>query len=69
VSGNVAAADFSPPAARLKPKDKVLMPHRLAIALCDAGWYVRQDIVWAKPNAMPEPARDPPETRTTTYSS
>jgi DNA modification methylase len=30
----------------LKPKDKMLIPHRLAIALCDDGWYVRDDIVW-----------------------
>ena len=31
-----------------KPKDLMLMPHRLAIALQDDGWYVRSDIVWAK---------------------
>lgn len=42
----------------LKPKDKMLIPHRLAIALCDDGWYVRDDIVWAKPNPMPESIRD-----------
>lgn len=42
----------------LKPKDLVMMPHRLAIALQDAGWWVRQDIVWAKPNPMPESVRD-----------
>lgn len=42
----------------LKPKDKMLIPHRLAIALCDDGWYVRDDIVWAKPNPMPESVRD-----------
>ena len=46
----------------LKAKDKVLIPHRLAIALCDAGWYVRQDIVWAKRNPMPESVRDRPTT-------
>ena len=39
----------------LKPKDKMLIPHRLAIALCDDGWYVRDDIVWSKPNPMPVP--------------
>jgi DNA modification methylase len=44
--------------AGLKPKDLVMMPHRLAIALQDAGWWVRQDIVWAKPNPMPESVRD-----------
>lgn len=42
----------------LKPKDLVMMPHRLAIALQDAGWWVRQDIVWHKPNPMPESIRD-----------
>jgi DNA modification methylase len=42
----------------LKPKDLCMMPHRLAIALQDAGWWVRQDIVWHKPNPMPESVRD-----------
>ena len=42
----------------LKPKDLVMMPHRLAIALQDSGWWVRQDIVWSKPNPMPESVRD-----------
>lgn len=41
-----------------KSKDLMMMPHRLAIALQDAGWYVRQDIVWAKPNPMPESVTD-----------
>ena len=44
--------------AALKPKDLVMMPHRLAIALQDAGWWVRQDIVWSKPNPMPESVTD-----------
>lgn len=42
----------------LKPKDLCMMPHRLAIALQDAGWWVRQDIVWSKSNPMPESVRD-----------
>ena len=42
----------------LKPKDLMLVPHRLAIALQEDGWWVRQDIVWNKPNPMPEPATD-----------
>lgn len=46
------------PLAGFKPKDLVMMPHRLAIALQDAGWWVRQDIVWSKPNPMPESVRD-----------
>lgn len=41
-----------------KRKDLMLVPHRLAIALQDDGWYVRQDIVWSKPNPMPEPVKD-----------
>lgn len=41
----------------LKPKDRMLLPARLAIALCDDGWWVRDEIVWHKPNPMPSPAR------------
>jgi len=43
---------------RFKPKDLMLVPHRLAIALQEDGWFLRQDIVWAKNNPMPEPAKD-----------
>ena len=42
----------------LKPKDLCGAPWRLAFALQDAGWYLRQDIIWAKPNPMPESVRD-----------
>lgn len=42
----------------LKPKDLMGQPWRLAFALQDAGWYLRQDIIWAKPNPMPESVRD-----------
>lgn len=42
----------------LKPKDLLMMPHRLAIALQDDGWWVRQDNVWHKPNPMPESVKD-----------
>ena len=48
--------------AGLPAKCKMLVPHRLAIALCDDGWIVRQDIVWAKPNPMPESVTDRPTT-------
>lgn len=41
-----------------KPKDMMGMPWRLAFALQDDGWYLRQDIIWHKPNPMPESARD-----------
>lgn len=42
----------------LKPKDLVGIPWRVAFALQADGWYLRQDIIWYKPNAMPESVRD-----------
>jgi len=42
----------------LKPKDIVGVPWRVAFALQAAGWWLRQDIVWAKPNPMPESVCD-----------
>ena len=42
----------------LKPKDLVGIPWRVAFALQDDGWYLRQDIIWAKPNSMPESVKD-----------
>jgi len=44
----------------LKDKDLMLIPARLAIALQEDGWYVRADIIWEKPNCMPESVRDRP---------
>jgi DNA modification methylase len=44
--------------AGLKHKDLMGMPWRLAFALQDDGWYLRQDIIWSKPNPMPESTRD-----------
>lgn len=44
----------------LKPKDLVGQPWRLALALQDAGWWLRSDIIWNKPNPMPESTRDRP---------
>ena len=46
------------PGGGLKAKDLVGQPWRLAFALQDAGWWLRQDIVWHKPNPMPESIRD-----------
>lgn len=43
-----------------KPKDLMMVPARLAIALQDDGWYLRSNIIWAKPNPMPESVRDRP---------
>jgi len=42
----------------MKSKDLMGMPWRLAFALQDDGWYLRQDIIWNKPNPMPESVRD-----------
>lgn len=42
----------------LKPKDMMCQPWRVAIALQADGWYLRQDIIWRKPNPMPETAKD-----------
>jgi len=42
----------------LKPKDLIGIPWRVAFALQADGWYLRQDIIWAKPNPMPESVRD-----------
>jgi len=47
------AADFG-----LKPKDLIGIPWRVALALQAAGWYLRQDIIWHKPNPMPESVTD-----------
>ena len=41
-----------------KEKDLMGMPWRLAFALQDFGWYLRQDIIWHKPNPMPESVTD-----------
>jgi DNA modification methylase len=44
----------------LKPKDMVGIPWRVAFALQADGWYLRSDIIWAKPNPMPESVTDRP---------
>lgn len=44
----------------IKPKDLVGIPWMAAFALRADGWYLRQDIVWHKPNPMPEPVQDRP---------
>lgn len=42
----------------LKPKDLIGIPWRVAFALQADGWYLRQDIIWSKPNPMPESVTD-----------
>ncbi|OPZ25266.1 MAG: Modification methylase DpnIIB [Lentisphaerae bacterium ADurb.BinA184] len=44
----------------LKPKDLLGVPWRMAFALQQDGWFLRSDIVWEKPNAMPESVKDRP---------
>jgi len=47
-------------ASGLKPKDLCGIPWRVALALQADGWYLRSDIIWAKPNPMPESVTDRP---------
>ena len=49
---------FKPLPAGMKEKDLVGIPWRVAFALQADGWWLRQDIIWAKPNPMPESVRD-----------
>lgn len=52
---------YRPPTPNgLKPKDLVGIPWRVAFALQEAGWYLRSDIIWHKPNCQPESVRDRP---------
>ena len=46
--------------AGLKPKDLMMVPARVALALQADGWWLRSEIVWAKPNPMPESVTDRP---------
>lgn len=57
-SGKGAATGWQSPPAGFKAKDLMGMPWRVALALQDAGWFLRQDIIWHKPNPMPESVAD-----------
>ena len=46
----------------LKPKDLCMIPARVALALQADGWWLRSDIIWSKPNPMPESCTDRPTT-------
>jgi site-specific DNA-methyltransferase (cytosine-N4-specific) len=48
------------PQEGLKPKDLCMIPARVALALQANGWYLRSDIIWHKPNPMPESVTDRP---------
>ena len=59
--GNVGAqekAASTRPPDGFKPKDLIGIPWRVAFALQEFGWYLRQDIIWHKPNPMPESVTD-----------
>lgn len=56
MSGRVQSGGY------LKPKDLCMIPNRMAIALQEYGWWVRAEIIWGKPNAMPESVTDRPAT-------
>lgn len=54
------ATGFGLQQKELKPKDLMMVPAKVAIALQEDGWYLRAEIVWSKPNPMPESVRDRP---------
>lgn len=56
-NGSIGNAWVKPPAG-FKPKDLIGIPWRVAFALQEAGWWLRQDIIWSKPNPMPESVTD-----------
>ncbi len=58
-AGNIGRA-WVPPPPGLKNKDLVGIPWRVAFALQADGWYLRSDIIWHKPNPMPESVTDRP---------
>ncbi len=51
---------FSTVKGFLKHKDLVMIPNRIAIALQEDGWWIRSEIIWHKPNPMPESVKDRP---------
>ncbi|WP_052384067.1 DNA-methyltransferase [Litchfieldella xinjiangensis] len=57
-SGKGCATGWRSPPSGLKHKDLIGIPWRVAFALQADGWYLRQDIIWHKPNPMPESVRD-----------
>jgi DNA modification methylase len=54
--GHIEPTAFPHPT--IKPKDLVGIPWRVAFALQSDGWYLRQDLIWHKPNPMPESVTD-----------
>lgn len=60
--GSLSVRDQRGDLSGLKVKDLVGVPWRVAFALQADGWYLRRDIIWHKPNPMPESVRDRPST-------
>ena len=60
VDAKTASDEHLPSFPGCKPKDLLGVPWLLAFALRADGWYLRSDIIWAKPNPMPEPVTDRP---------
>jgi site-specific DNA-methyltransferase (cytosine-N4-specific) len=60
VVGDTYAArrSYQAPSSKIKPKDLIGIPWHLAFALRDDGWFLRQDIIWAKRGPMPESVSD-----------
>lgn len=57
----IRAMSTRPPTPEgLKPKELVGIPWKLAFGLQQSGWYLRSDIIWRKPNCMPESVKDRP---------
>ena len=55
------AMDVRPPTPEgLKPKDLIGVPWKLVFALQEAGWFLRTDLIWNKPNCQPESVKDRP---------
>lgn len=59
-AGGQAQTKWQPVPPTMKPKDLIGQPWALAFALRAAGWYLRSDIIWAKPAPMPESVSDRP---------
>jgi len=59
-SGSGAKPKGIKPVSGIKPKDLCMIPARVALALQADGWWLRSEIVWAKPNPMPESVTDRP---------
>lgn len=57
-AGERGSAYNGPLNTQIGRKNKMLVPHRVAIALQEAGWIVRNDVTWVKPNPMPSSVKD-----------